>query len=323
MGQRPSAKEELFALRQAIARIEGKPDHAARLAATADGPDLPDDRQEQQADLPGTSEAEAIFAPLAVEWTAEGSMIELRGERLQQAGTLSGFGLSLAMMSAVESGAEKPSASRPCLFIADPHVVREAGLIYAPGLADYGFAASELVHAMPRRIEDALWLTEAALTSRAFSTVLLEVHGNLKKFGLTESRRLSLKARSTGGRLLILRQAGEEEASSAAFRLFVKPAPAAARLLANGSPLGGSIGNPVFHIAIEKSRMPGHLDLTLEWIPHDRRLRALAAHATSGLGSAHSVSMAAEALNRPHRSPPLGSVVAFGQGQAQGFERAS
>ncbi|MGL3607673.1 ImuA family protein [Rhizobium sp. G187] len=313
MGQRPSATEELFALRQAVARIEGKPDHAARLAAMAAG--AQDERAHTATGMAG-SDAASVFAPLATELTARGAMVELRGERLQQAGAVTGLGLSLALMPAspaeVGEAADNRSAPRHLLFIADPHVVREAGRAYAPGLTDYGLAPAQLVHALPRRIEDALWLTEAALSSRAFAAVLLEVHGNPKKFGLTESRRLSLKARGTGGRLLILRQAGEEEASSAALRLSVEPAPAVARSLADGSLLGGSIGNPVFRIRVEKSRMPGRTDLILEWTPHDRRLRAIASHPTSGLGSPYSVPLASEAVDGSHRPPPLGSVLAFG-----------
>jgi protein ImuA len=176
-----------------------------------------------------------------------------------------------------------------------------------------------LVHALPRRIEDALWLAEAALTSRAFSTVLLEVHGNPKKFGLTESRRLSLKARATGGRLLILRQAGEEEASSAFLRLSVEPAPAAARHLADGSLLSGSIGSPVFRITPEKSRIPGSPELILEWNSDDRRLHLFEQFQPSGLGSPHSVALFPKASDRPHRQAALGSLLAF----APRLDRAS
>lgn len=300
MGESPQARETLFALREAIARIEGKPDHAARLTAGM--------RPETgRATLEERLEREGLFDGLMSEILAQGTLVELRGLRLQQAGSVTGFGLALALMAAEKMG----RARQRLLFVADPHVVREAGLAYAPGLLDFGLSTAGLVHALPRRIEDALWLAEAALTSRAFSTVLLEVHGNPKKFGLTESRRLSLKARATGVRLLILRQAGEEEASSALLRLSVEPAPAAARHLADGSLLGGSIGSPVFRITPEKSRIPGSPELILEWNSDDRRLRLFEHVQSPGLGSPHSVALFPKASDRPHRTASLGSLLAF------------
>jgi protein ImuA len=308
MGLGPQAHGELFALRQAIARIEGKPDHAARLAAGLDQ-DFQSEREGRAGSL-AVEPSTPRFDDLMAELLMPGMMVELRGERLQQAGSTTGFALALAIMGAddqVEKG--RP---RRLLFIADPHVVRETGLVYAPGLIGFGLQPAELVHALPRRIEEALWLAEAALTSRAFSSIVLEVFGNPKKFGLTESRRLSLKARATGGRLSVLRQAGEEEASSAALRLSVQTAPAAARSLTDGTLLGGSIGFPAFRILAEKSRFPGRTELILEWNPDDRRLRPIADTGSSGIGSPDSLPLLSTARDRSHRSQTLGSVVAFG-----------
>jgi len=311
MGESPQARETLFALRQAVARIEGKPDHAARMTATSEPAESGSEGASRQPKLDATT----LFDSLQGDLLTAGIMVELRGERLQQAGAVTGFGLALALMAGKSEGA----TGKRLLFVADAHVVREAGLAYAPGLIDFGMVKAGLVHALPRRIEDALWLAEAALASRAFSTVLLEIHGNPKKFGLTESRRLSLKARATGGRLLILRQAGEEEASSALLRLSVKPAPAAARHLADGSLLGGSIGAPVFRIVAEKSRIPGSPELFLEWNSDDRRLHPFAPSRSPGFGAPHSVALLSKTSDRPHRPAALGSVLAF----APRFDRAS
>lgn len=309
MGESPQARETLFALREAIARIEGKPDHAARLTVQTTGPET------KQRSVNERLEHQDLFGSIVGDSLALGTLIEVRGQRLQQAGTVTGFGVALALMAAEKNKRQR----QRLLFIADPQVVREAGLAYGPGLLDFGLSSTALVHALPRRVEDALWLAEAALASRAFSTVLLEVQGNPKKFGLTESRRLSLKARATGGRLLILRQAGEEEASSALLRLFVEPAPAAARSLADGSLLGGSIGSPVFRIIPEKSRIPGSPELILEWNSDDRRLQLFEQSEPASLGSPHSVALFPKAPDRPHRPAALGSLVAF----APRLDRAS
>ncbi len=309
MGLGPQAHGELFDLRQAIARIEGKPDHAARLAAGLDQESRFERQGGEGADCLDLDTSAFRFDSLMAELLMPGMMVELRGERLQQAGAISGFALALALMGADQA---IKGHSKRLLFIADPHVVREAGLVYAPGLSDFGLHPAELVHALPRRIEDALWLAEAALTSRAFSSVVLEVFGNPKKFGLTESRRLSLKARGTGGRLSVLRQAGEEEASSAFLRLSVHTAPAAARALADGTLLGGSIGLPAFRILAEKSRFPGRTELILEWNPDDRRLRPITDTRSSGIGLPDSLPILSTARDRSHRPQALGPVVAFG-----------
>jgi protein ImuA len=308
MGLGPQAHEELFALRQAIARIEGKADHAARLTAGFDQASLCQREGRASSDGLDAMSSTRRFDDLMAELLMPGVMVELRGERLQQAGATTGLALALAIMGIDRT---RKGSSKRVLFIADPHVVREAGLVYAPGLVDFGLHPAELVHALPRRIEEALWLAEAALASRAFSNIVLEVLGNPKKFGLTESRRLSLKARATGGRLSVLRQAGEEEASSAALRLSVQSAPAAARTLTDGTLLGDSIGLPAFRILAEKSRFPGRTELILEWNPDDRRLYPLAETGASGIRSPDSLALLSTPRDRSHRSEALGSVVAF------------
>jgi protein ImuA len=226
---------------------------------------------------------------------------------MQDAGAASGFVLAIARLLEGRKG-----APRRCLLIADAFGGREAGIVYAPGLADFGLEPGELIHAMPRRIEDALWLADAALVSRAFSVVLLEIHGNPKTFGLTESRRLSLRARDTGGTLYLLRQAGEEEASSAQFRLLVEPAPAVARKLSDGRLLGGSIGHPVFRVLVEKSRSPGLSQFILEWNIHERRLKPRpSAEFASGHEPTHPGDLLSKARHRPDRTTPVGAVLAF------------
>src|ERR1044072_7232693 len=108
----------------------------------------------------------------------------------------------------------------------------------------------------PRTRKHPLWLAQAAIESAAFSAVIFEVRGNPAHFGLTESRRLSLRARAARHPLFLVRQAGAEEASSAVFRLHVEPPPAGLRPLPDVSRLSGSIGNPIFRLTLEKSRNP-------------------------------------------------------------------
>lgn len=328
MGAGPQAQEQLFALRQAVALIEGKASHAARMAADPDHADAPlrsriaanpvaagPDAAGPHVTGSGNRDFDRLMAEIAV----AGTMVEIRSARMQDAGAASGFALALSRLLDGRKG-----TPRRCLLIADPFASREAGLLHAPGLADFGLEAGEVIHALPRRIEDALWLADAALSSRAFSAVLLEVHGNPQKFGLTESRRLSLKARDTGGTLFLLRQSGEEEASSASLRLLVEPAPAMARVLSDGSLLGGSIGHPVFRILAEKSRSSGVSALFLEWNIHDRRLKPVSPTRVVAPsivpsrpfgrplgGSAYPGDLLSPPGHRQAGAPPLGALLAF------------
>nr|WP_245224186.1 hypothetical protein [Rhizobium halophytocola] len=299
-------REELFALREAVARIEGKPVHAARDWARQA------ERQAAEATSPPGPVAEkeardGEFLQLLQETIGKaGSFLEVRNPSLMQAGGASGFALALALMApGLKTGGR-------ILQIGDRETVREAGLPYAPGLADFGLQSAQVVHALPRRIEDALWLADTALSSRAFAAVLLEVHGNPRHFGLTESRRLSLTARAQGGLLVVVRHGGEEEASSAALRLKLSPAPAAGRVLFDNAMPGGSIGNSVFHVTVEKSRTLALFDLLVEWSPHDRRLYPVSADTPrQQLYPAHPVLELSAPVHGPDRPAAVGGVLAF------------
>lgn len=302
MGATALAQERLFALREAIARIEGKP-----LSGGLEPVPEPCDERPQSASSARGAELVRLES-LLPEGFPTGAMIEARGTQFRDAGAVSGFGLGLCL------SARPAWPNQRILWIGDRFVGRETGLPYAPGLVDYGLRPGELLHAVPRRLEDALWLADAALACRAFSAVMLEVAGNPRGFGLTESRRLSLKAKSTGGFLLLVRQGGEEEASSASLRLLVEPAPAAARLLPDGSMLGGSIGHSVFRLVPEKSRLGAHPELILEWNRHDRQFYpATSVHsgARPVFRPAHPGALAAAPVDRPAGAPALGAVVAF------------
>lgn len=302
MGATALAQERLFALREAIARIEGKP-----LSGGLEPVSEPCARRSHGGPPARGREATGL-ENLLPEGFPKGAMVEARGAQFRDAGAVSGFGLGLCL------SARPARPNQRILWIGDRFVARETGLPYAPGLADYGLRPGELLHAVPRRLEDALWLADAALSCGAFSAVMLEVGGNPRGFGLTESRRLSLKAKSTGGFLLLVRQGGEEEASSASLRLLVEPAPAAARLLPDGSMLGGSIGHSVFRLVPEKSRLGAHPELILEWNRHDRQFYpATPVHAGARpvFRPARPGALAAAPVDRPAGAPALGAVVAF------------
>jgi protein ImuA len=307
MVQTPMTRERLFALREEIARLEGSSVAAARQEALA-GESGHGKRKESHR-LP-------LGVP-ALDGALEGGLpldgiCEIRSQLMRDAPVVTGFALALAALLQRKADEDRS----PVLWISDPVTSMETGIPYAPGLADFGLRPERFLHAAPRRLEEALWLAETAVESGAFLVSILEVKGNPAQFGLTESRRLSLRAKAAGRPLLVLRQSAQEEASSAAFRFLLEPAPAAIRFLPDRSMLGGSIGNPVFRLTLEKSRNPAPLSLFLEWNPHDRQFFSVnkPEHARVPLKrAAHSGPRLSASADRPDRPAEMGPVLAFDQ----------
>ncbi len=262
------ARERLVNLREAVARIEN-----------ADGPGLSGRRsrwkwntpETARNDSPATDGLEAIFAA----GLPGCGLVEIRNAQTRDMGAATGFTLALAALQ------QEIAGTGATLWISQAMALSEAGMPYAPGLKNYGLDPARLFLARPRTTQDALWMAEAALGIPVFSAVILEIRGNPACFGLTESRRLQLRARASGTLLLLLRQAGEEEASSAICRLRVEPAPSGARPLPDGSMLAGSLGNPAFLVTPEKSKIADAVGTVLEWNPDDRRFRRTETHPES------------------------------------------
>lgn len=314
------AREQLFALRETIARIEN-----------ADGPGLVPRKQRWQWDAPQSQpqspspsqppgddpSAHRAGETDGLDTVFEGGLpdrglVEIRNPQTRDMGAASGFSLALAAMRQEQEG------TGATLWIGQALALSEAGTPYAPGLRKHGLDPARFLLARPRTVQDALWIAETALGVSAFSAVILEIRGNPDCFGLTESRRLQLRARANGTLLLLLRQAGVEEASSALCRLRVDPAPAGERPLPDGSMLPDSLGNPAFLVTPEKSKIADPLGILLEWNPDDRRFRRLDPRPES-----HSVAPRPEqrtqeplplvslSSRRPGGAGALGAVVAF------------
>ena len=308
MADKALARERLSDLRTAIARMEGKPLHRLQgeeRAAPAGG-------EEEGRALPVGHEA--LDAVLDGGLPSSG-MAEIRAGEMRDSGAATGLALSL---SAFVLAAEGAGPLGHLLWIGDPAVMRETGEPFAAGLHDHGLPLERLYYSAPKRLEEALWLAEAALASRAFRMIVLEIAGNPRKFGLSESRRLSLRARSAGSLLLLLRQGGGEEAGSTLFRFSAMPYRSATHRLPDGRPLAGTIGAPAFSVTVEKSPKPAHSLLPdpaiLEWNAHERLFARPAPSLPSfgpAPGPAHPGARLPPAGNGPDRTAPLGSVVAF------------
>ena len=305
MAKHATAQERLFALRKTIAKLEGK------------APTLVSEEQPQ-----GEQKTKHIRFPHRVamglpdmDAALDGGLpldgiTEIRTSAMRNAGAGSGFVLALAALI------QRQAEASALLWISDRFSNGEAGLPYPVGLAQYGLKIKHFLQATPRKLEEALWLAETAAASGALAATILEIRGNPSAFGLSESRRLSLRAKAARRPILLLRHAGEEEASSAVFRFRAEPGPASERVLPNGTMLGGSIGFPVFRLTLEKSPNPAPLSFTLEWNSRDRLFLLAQPPEPSRLsisGPTHSGTGLPAPADGSDRTPALGRLVAFGR----------
>jgi len=185
--------------------------------------------------------------------------------------TAAGFALGLTALS----------ASSPRLFwIAEDMALAESGAPHGGGLDAFGLAPERLMTVSAAHRRDLLWAMEEALRCRAVDTVIGEMRtGRIDGIAV---RRLSLAAAEGGALALLLRAAPPTDASTAATRWIVGAAPSAA---AHGP------GAPHFAAQLVRNRRGPIGSWNLEWSDEDERF-ILATHAQS---------MAAPALDRPHR----------------------
>ena len=261
------ARETIFALRQKIAKIEG------RLAERLEGPAA---TAGEAAGIVlrrhGIAPADGLFLQTgvsALDRTLGGglpkaALTEIHGAETRDAGAVAGF--SLALASLILKGQQ---AGLPLLWIGTSEIFREAGFPYAVGLArDFGIAPEALLFSEAPKLADALWVAEEAARLSALAAVIIELRGNPDRLDLTATRRLHRRAEQAGRPVLLIRQAAQAEPTAAPVRFVVAAAPAAPRATLAG-PLAGSIGVPAFTLTIGKSRtaLPGQF--IVEWNSHD------------------------------------------------------
>lgn len=315
MAENAVQRETVLSLRETIARIENR--RLPGVVKAVKAADPAGFRRKEE----GSQTSGRKVLPLGIpelDDILEGGlplegMTEIRNSETRDAGAAAGFATALSALCQ-QARRQTGDVGAPVLWISQSLASTEAGLPYGLGLKAYGLDIRSLILSLPRTVKDALWIAETALSVPVFCAVILEIRGNPASLALSESRRLHVRARAGRIPLLLLRQSGHEEASSAFFRLHIEPAPARERPLPDGSMLCGSIGHPVFHVIAEKSRSPAPVGLFLEWNPHDRRfypVEPLPAAAAADPEPAHSVARLSASSGRPGGAGTLGHLLAF------------
>ncbi|WP_353644021.1 hypothetical protein [Mesorhizobium sp. WSM2239] len=259
------AQETVFALRRKIAKIEGRlAEHLGEIDATGEALLRRHGfvRREQGFLATGAERFDVALGG----GLPEAALIEVHGPSTRAAAAAAGFILAIMSVS-------RGSVAAPMLWIGTSEVFREAGFPYAPGMLSlYNIDPAGLMVAQTPKLADALWIAEEAARLKGFSAVLLEIRGNPSHVDLATTRRLHFRAREAGRPVFLLRQAAHPEPTAAPVRLVVSSAPSGLRRTFAG-PLAGSIGPPVFTIAISKNRTSAPTQFTLEWNPHEHSFK--------------------------------------------------
>lgn len=143
-----------------------------------------------------------------------GGLHEVRSPLARDIGAATGFALGLAGR-AMEAG---DGRRRGIVWVSDPAARVDGGGLFPAGLAQYGLDPSCLTLVEPADLQGAMWAADEAAGCAGLAALVFQIKGNPARFDITATRRLMLRARSSGVLALALRQSGEEEASAAATR---------------------------------------------------------------------------------------------------------
>ena len=290
MAGHSAVQAELSDLRRQIARIEGRLADEDRLAKTLVSQGLAPQRSWGPRERAGRL---ALGVPALDRLLGGGIPLsglgEIRAAETRDAASGAGFLLAILAHHADAAG------SVPIVWISEARSRREAGEIYAPGLAEIGLNPDHLISVAVRTPEEALWAFEAALSCRKVGAAICEMRR--VSLDLSATRRCALKAREAGVTGFLLRLGMTPEPTAAEIRLALSPAPAGTI-----DDFAAGIGRVAWTIGVEKSRGGRTGSFTVEWNAYDRvfaeRLADAGRHA-----AAHPEPVAAAAAAGPSPSP--------------------
>lgn len=164
----------------------------------------------------------------------------------------SGFALLLALRLAM-------AAPGPLFWVRSDYAALEYGGPAPEGIAALTPGAVDLVMVRAAHAADGLAAAADILACPHVGCLLLEVEGNPRTLDLTASRRLALAAETSGVGLVLLREGGAEEPSTAHTRWRARAAPSRAD--------DDDWGKPRFDAELVRHRMGGLGRFLMEWNP--------------------------------------------------------
>lgn len=239
-----------------------------------------------------------------------GVLHELRCRQSRDAGALAGFAFGLLSRM-------KQRKTKPVLWISAPFADTSNMTLFPQGLANWGFDPSRLVIVRPLTFMQALWAADEAAKCTDLAAVILHVEGHPKALDMTATRRLSLRASESGTTNLILRQAGDEEATAATTRWCIAPRPSyegpSELSFKKPNEIGQNIGFSTVLSHLERNRQGATSKTPLIWNHQIRGFRHVANQDTDTTRPPSAVPQhrLPGALNRQDQPPAMGQVMAF------------
>ena len=183
------------------------------------------------------------------------------------------------------------------VWIRDPASRLDGGQLFPAGLAMFGLDPARLLMVHPTDLKTALWAGDEAAKCKELAGVVLHVKGNPRRFDMTATRRLMLKAQQNDLFVSVLRQGGEEEASAAATRWHVNT-----EISGPDPDLETGIGPLRLGLVLERNRNGRTGQWTVAW----NQQRQDFEHVPADI-----VDCPAASADRPDRAPQMGQVMAF------------
>lgn len=239
-----------------------------------------------------------------------GVLHELRCQQSRDAGALAGFAFGLLSRM-------KQRQTKPVLWISAPFADTSNMTLFPQGLINWGFDPARLVIVQPLTFMQALWAADEAAKCSELAAVILHIEGHPKALDMTATRRLSLRASESGTTNLILRQAGEEEATAATTRWCIAPQPSYDPRAEQASEKTNEVGQNIEFSTVlshlERNRQGATSKTSLIWNHQIRGFRHVAKQDTD---TTHPPSAVPQhrfpgALNRQDQPPVMGQVMAF------------
>ena len=121
--------------------------------------------------------------------------------------------------------AERVSRRRPMLWVRHDFIEAEVGQVAMSGFRELGLDPRQVVTVRAKDADTALRITADALVCDALGAVVLDLWGEVKRFDLVASRKLTLAAQASGVTCLMLRSSAPPAISTAETRWIVRAAP--------------------------------------------------------------------------------------------------
>jgi protein ImuA len=153
---------------------------------------------------------------------------------------------------------------RSVLWIAPSRETSRQGFVYPVGFAAFGFDPNRLNYLVVEKTQDVLWALEEGLESGALAAVIGILPAKDKSYDFTASRRLSLRAASSGVTAFLVRHHTSADKPTAAVTRWSVAAQPSAPLRRRGLFMPG-IGPPRWQISLVRCKRGRPRHWLVEW----------------------------------------------------------